>query len=427
MIFKQVFVCTLLQVINAASAGKLRFVLSSEERTQNEVNISDCGQKPADIVFLLDSSGSIGLADFKTQLLFVANFSETFEIGPKYVQVGVVTFATLPHNEFNLNRYNNKGDLVNAIRNIRYIAGSTRTDLALQYVETNSFTTLAGDRELAANILIVITDGQSSQPTLTLAEDEKMHRMNFKVFAIGIGPEINETELLHIATDAHHVFTVSNFDALSTLQAELRQTACKVNGVWSEWGTYTHCTLPCNGGSRSRVRSCTNPSPALGGNNCTGIAKEIVRCNEQPCPTALHLTTPTTATISFPTCNQRTVVTDLATNVKTSNLNASACPSNSYFSPEAFVLGHCSVRESSTWKAGENVYRSCASIPVYTPVATFDHGVYTSAGGLSGVFFGCLQHGFKVAVQYCDEVPVIEFITNGGIYAMDPHVYFTIT
>lgn len=49
----------------------------------------------------------------------------------------------------------------------------------------------------------------------------------FQIFAIGIGSGVDKTELGHIATDSHHVFQVSNFDALNTLQAELKKTACK--------------------------------------------------------------------------------------------------------------------------------------------------------------------------------------------------------
>ena len=90
----------------------------------------------------------------------------------------------------------------------------------------NSFKTASGDRAGVANILIVMTDGKSNQPTLTVQEANKLHQQNIKVFAIGIGSGADRNELGHIATDAKHVFQVQNFDALSTLQAELKKTAC---------------------------------------------------------------------------------------------------------------------------------------------------------------------------------------------------------
>ena len=48
-----------------------------------------------------------------------------------------------------------------------------------------------------------------------------------QVFAIGIGSGVDKAELGRIASDSQHVFQVQNFDALNTLQAELKKTACQ--------------------------------------------------------------------------------------------------------------------------------------------------------------------------------------------------------
>ena len=187
---------------------------------------TDCGSNPADIVFLLDSSGSVGSSNFQKQKDFVARFAQSFDIGPNNVQIGVETFATSPRHEFNMNSHRTKADLVKAINAIGYHSGGTRTDLALKFVEGRSFKAATGDRPGVSNILIVMTDGKSNQPQLTVAETAKLHQMNLKVFAIGIGSGVDKGELGHIASDAQHVFQVQNFDALNTLQAELKKTAC---------------------------------------------------------------------------------------------------------------------------------------------------------------------------------------------------------
>ena len=169
----------------------------------------------------------MGTSNFQKQKDFVARFAQSFDIGPNKVQIGVETFSTAPHHQFNMNSHHDKTSLVNAIHHISYNSGGTRTDLALKYVESHSFKPATGDRSGVPNILIVMTDGQSNQPTLTRQETVKLHQMNVKVFAIGIGSGASRTELGHIASDSHHVFTVTNFNALSTLQAELKKTACK--------------------------------------------------------------------------------------------------------------------------------------------------------------------------------------------------------
>lgn len=189
--------------------------------------LQGCGLVPADIHFLLDSSGSVGTSNFQKQKDFVARFAQSFDIGPNNVQIGVTSFATVTHQQFNMNKYHDKTSLLSAIHALPYQSGNTNTADALNYVTNNSFTHAAGDRDHVANILIVMTDGQSNNKQNTLHAAAYLHTKNIKVFAIGIGSGINHDELNHIASDAQHVFTVQNFGALSQLQAELKKTACE--------------------------------------------------------------------------------------------------------------------------------------------------------------------------------------------------------
>lgn len=191
--------------------------------------ISGCGLVPADIHFLLDASGSVGSSNYQKQKDFVARFAQSFTIGPQNVQIGVTTFSSQVHNQFYMNQYHAKPALVSAIKGMPYQSGGTNTDTALKFVDGNAFTKPHGDRDHVVNILIVMTDGQSAHPPQTAAEAAKLHGHNVKVFAIGIGNGIKRAELEKIATDPQHVFTVQNFDALNTLQAELKKTACKGN------------------------------------------------------------------------------------------------------------------------------------------------------------------------------------------------------
>ena len=62
-----------------------------------------CGDKPADIVFVLDSSSSVGATNFQKQLDFMAEFVKQFDIGPSDVVFGLVTFTAYAHNEFYFN------------------------------------------------------------------------------------------------------------------------------------------------------------------------------------------------------------------------------------------------------------------------------------------------------------------------------------
>ena len=85
-----------------------------------------------------------------------------------------------------------------------------------------------GDRPNAPNILVVVTDGQSNDQTATLQQATELHNLGVNVLAVGVGDSVDQTELAGIASSAQNVYTVSNFDALDTLDAALERTACAV-------------------------------------------------------------------------------------------------------------------------------------------------------------------------------------------------------
>ncbi|KAL3875072.1 hypothetical protein ACJMK2_038010 [Sinanodonta woodiana] len=188
----------------------------------------ECGSTPADIVFVLDSSGSEGTTNFKKQLDFVRDFAYQFQIGPQNVQISVVTFGSHAKEEFPLNRYQDQTALLSAISRIVYHSGTTQTDEALAYVRTNSFLSSHGGRENATNIVVVITDGQSTEPAKTKVQAELLkHQNNTKVIAIGIGSGIVHSELETIATDHAHALAIADFNALQQIKSELTYAACQ--------------------------------------------------------------------------------------------------------------------------------------------------------------------------------------------------------
>ncbi|XP_045179368.2 semaphorin-5A-like [Mercenaria mercenaria] len=57
-----------------------------------------------------------------------------------------------------------------------------------------------------------------------------------------------------------------------------------VDGDWADWSAWSSCDVTCDNGTQSRYRTCTDPAPAHGGLNCTGIDNEIRMCERQLCP-----------------------------------------------------------------------------------------------------------------------------------------------
>ncbi|CAH1253307.1 NPTX2 [Branchiostoma lanceolatum] len=59
---------------------------------------------------------------------------------------------------------------------------------------------------------------------------------------------------------------------------------CKLDGGWSDWGAWSGCSVTCGVGTETQDRTCTNPAPANGGEDCEGQAQEARNCDMEPCP-----------------------------------------------------------------------------------------------------------------------------------------------
>ncbi|XP_069105032.1 SCO-spondin-like [Argopecten irradians] len=59
---------------------------------------------------------------------------------------------------------------------------------------------------------------------------------------------------------------------------------CKIDGEWAAWNPWGTCTVSCGNGTRSRIRSCSDPLPLNGGKQCPGTSSDFSECNTQDCP-----------------------------------------------------------------------------------------------------------------------------------------------
>ena len=64
-----------------------------------------------------------------------------------------------------------------------------------------------------------------------------------------------------------------------------------VNGGYSDWGPYSMCSKTCGGGVQTRKRTCTNPPPANGGKDCSGLGSDATsrECNNHICQGKIKL------------------------------------------------------------------------------------------------------------------------------------------
>ncbi|XP_062584741.1 matrilin-2-like [Saccostrea cucullata] len=188
--------------------------------------VSDCGDTAADIVFILDSSGSVGLGNFEKTKEFFKAMVDGFQIGSKAVRIGAVPFSTSVHNSFHLTSFYSKPTLKSRISSIPYDSGSTNTAIAIRYARTTSFG--AYGRNNVPKLAVIITDGQSDDKSSTLSEAQLLRNNGVIIFSVGVGDGVDESELQGMATKASYVFDVSTFSALNSIRDKLARTTCDV-------------------------------------------------------------------------------------------------------------------------------------------------------------------------------------------------------
>lgn len=107
--------------------------------------ISACkGQ--GDVIFVIDTSGSVGPDNFQKVKDFVYSVADGLAIDSGAYRVGVVSFSTFAKVEFYLNDYSTKAEVKSAIQNIPYVYGFSNTGAALQAVRMEMFIPPRGDR-----------------------------------------------------------------------------------------------------------------------------------------------------------------------------------------------------------------------------------------------------------------------------------------
>ncbi|XP_041349211.1 cartilage matrix protein-like isoform X2 [Gigantopelta aegis] len=190
-----------------------------------------CGGKPADVVFLLDSSSSIEFSDFHKQIRFTQEVVGLFDIGSDRTRVGVVLFSDSVHPTIDLSRYTDKTSLLSAIRRLQYIGGGTHTGEALTFVVDKVYN--INEREGVPKIAIVLTDGQSYDKPTTIKEANRAHAAGISIFVIGIGLNTDESELRAIASDPDGEFLlqIESYSTLERFKRSLAIKACEVEYV----------------------------------------------------------------------------------------------------------------------------------------------------------------------------------------------------
>ena len=175
-----------------------------------------------DVVFVIDTSGSIGSSRFQLIREFAANITtELIRNSPKS-SVGVILFGSNAHIQFSLQTYTSLSSLLSAINNLTYSGGGTNTAEALTLLLSAAQNGVLGLRSESSKVAVIITDGESNNQTATLSAAAALHTSNiFDVYAVGVDGA-NLPELHGIASNPDFVLFTSSFNSTGLQQLQNR-------------------------------------------------------------------------------------------------------------------------------------------------------------------------------------------------------------
>ncbi|ELT89682.1 hypothetical protein CAPTEDRAFT_104247, partial [Capitella teleta] len=186
----------------------------------------------ADIVFIVDSSGSIQEENFNRMKSFLSGLAGELDIDKGVIRFGVLQFSTDVELEFNMNDYTARADIQSHIQGMPYIRGTTNTAEAIKYADTTMFTKNNGDRSTAENIIVVMTDGGSNDKLATFSEATKA-KTRATLITMGLGNWVDTFELKALASDSYkqNLILVERWNQLDSFIDVLRDMLCNSRSI----------------------------------------------------------------------------------------------------------------------------------------------------------------------------------------------------
>jgi len=183
----------------------------------------------ADIIFIVDSSGSIqerDVTNWDKMLTFIKDVITQFGTTGGDIRFGLVDFSDNAIVEFYLDSHTNVNDVLNAIDAITYFGG--RTDIADGFQTARErLVNQRGDRSNAPNIVILITDGiPNERITDTQPEANLMKQTGAQLVTVGITDAVDADLLRALASNPSEYISSATFGELNQIVRSLVGAAC---------------------------------------------------------------------------------------------------------------------------------------------------------------------------------------------------------
>jgi len=187
--------------------------------------ISGCrSQARLDIAFALPDF--IGARETGLALNFVNELAGEFQLGSTSVQTAITPRYCYADEPIFLNQYDSVVRFRTTLIERRAIPGAA-TAYHLNHMATRTFTQMNGARRGAIKIGIVVVDESSNGDDLMYAV-EAAKKKGIHLIAIGVGDQVDSSELHTIASTGADVFGFPTYDALTRFQTSILTRLCEI-------------------------------------------------------------------------------------------------------------------------------------------------------------------------------------------------------
>jgi len=174
-----------------------------------------------DLVFVADSSRSVGVADFRSEMKFIADIAALFRVAPNQSRIGLVTFQTYATTRFTLSQYKTQDAVQKAIAAVPHKTGGTYVGKALwQVVRDMKFRPSSEVHK----IVIVFTDGQSFDKVTNPIK--RLKASGAQMISFGVGDVKKETLLQLAAGVQDNVYSVASYGELKNFMGGVMTKIC---------------------------------------------------------------------------------------------------------------------------------------------------------------------------------------------------------
>ena len=137
------------------------------------------------MVFVLDSSGSIGFWNWSFAVQFVTDVMKGLKVSSEGTHVGVVMYSTEVETCFGLTAYYSMDEIEPIVLNLEYMAGVTNTADGIMVMH-QILKDQRRDANVATPIGVVITDGAFNiDKERTIPEAKSAQNDGIQMFSIG--------------------------------------------------------------------------------------------------------------------------------------------------------------------------------------------------------------------------------------------------